>query len=236
MSGLKRTRKPRERGWRRLNAGFNEAIIVAAGMTVTRTSTAILTPSSYVPSRVTVRSGLALDFVWPGCVRDALAHKGSKSMKRILLLFLAASTFLAADYPSDATVKEEWKRLEGSWTLTKAELLGKSLLQKDDPEHLITIKDGMITSDKKTAPKDDVLDSSTVKLDPTADPKTITIPNWKGPEGPVSWIGIYEIKSDELKICITSLRKAKLSELETFRPKAFDSNHGALLIFKRETK
>ena len=157
-------------------------------------------------------------------------------MKRSLLLFLAASTLLAADNPTDATVKEEWKRLEGSWTLTKAEMLGKSLLQKDQPEPRMTIKDGKITSNDKTAPKDDVFDSSTIKLDPKADPKTITIPDFKGSEVPLSWIGIYEIKGDELKICMAGLEKAKLRELEKLRPKGFDSKQGILLIFKRETK
>lgn len=156
-----------------------------------------------------------------------------KSMKRTLLLFLA-STFLAADYPSDATVKEEWKRLEGSWTVTKAELLGKSLLQKDQPAPRMTIKDGKITSDQKTA---HVYDSSAVKLDPTPSPKTITIPDWTEPERSLSWIGIYEVKADELKICIAACSgKANSKELERLRPKAFDSNQGVLLTFKRETK
>ncbi len=157
-------------------------------------------------------------------------------MKCSLLFFLAASTVLAADNPTDATVKEEWKRLEGSWSLTKAEMLGKSLLQKDQPASRMTIKDGKLTSNDKSAPKGDVIDSSTIKLDPKADPKTITISDFKGPEVPLSWIGIYEIKGDELTICVAGLEKAKLKELEKLRPNGFDSKQGILLVFKRETK
>jgi uncharacterized protein (TIGR03067 family) len=150
-------------------------------------------------------------------------------MQHCLLLLLAASTSLAADDPSDATVKGEWKRLEGSWTLTKVEMLGNSLLKKDQPEPKMTIKDGKITSNDK-------FDSSTIRLDPKPDPKTITIPDFKGPGVPLSWIGIYELNGDELKICIAGIEKAKLKELEILRPKGFDSKQGILLIFKRETK
>ncbi len=158
-------------------------------------------------------------------------------MKRRLLFFLAASTLLAADKPSDATVKEEWKKLEGSWTLTRAEMLGKSLLPKDAPRPKMTIKDGKITSKDKAAPKDNVFDSSTIKLDPKADPKTITLPDFKGLEVPLSLLGIYQLKGDELKICIVGVEKSKLRELEKIRPKGFDSKQAILLdLQSRQTK
>src|SRR5262249_10630252 len=155
-----------------------------------------------------------------------------------LLFFLAAWTLLAADKPSDEAVQQEWKKLEGSWTLTKMEINGKSLLEKDKPVPKMTIKDGKITSDAKDVPKEEKLDSSTIKLDPSQEPKTVTIPNFEGgdPKEGVTLIGIYELKGDELKVCAEAVETAKLKEREKERPKAFDSKQGVLVIFKRDTK
>jgi len=155
-----------------------------------------------------------------------------------LSLFVAAWTLFAADKPSAEAVKQEWKKLEGAWTLTKMEVNGKSLLEKDKRVPKMTIKDGTIISDSKDVPKDEKLDSSTIKLDPSQEPKTITIPNFEGgdPKEGVTLIGIYELKGDELKVCAEAVETARLKEREKERPKAFDSKQGVLVIFKRETK
>jgi len=101
----------------------------------------------------------------------------------------------------------------------------------------MTIKDGKITSDAKDAPKDQEFDSSTIKLDPSHKPKTITIPTFLGgePSKGVTLIGIYELKGDEFKVCVQGVETAKLKEREKERPKAFDSKEGVLVIFKRES-
>lgn len=159
----------------------------------------------------------------------------SESMERGLLLFLA-STLLAAEPPSDATVQKEWKRLDGSWILIKAEMLGKTLMQKGQPRPKMTIKDGKLTTSSKAAPTDIPFDPATVKLDPKQSPKTITVPSVKSPDGELALIGIYEIKGDKLKICILGVQKAEVGKLEKLRPKVFDSKEAILLVFKRATK
>jgi uncharacterized protein (TIGR03067 family) len=151
---------------------------------------------------------------------------------------LAACAFVAADEPGAEAVKREWRKLEGTWTVTKMEVEGKSLLEKGKPVPKFTIKDGKITSDAKDVPRDEKRDSSTIKLDPGRKPKTITIPNFHGgdPKKGITLIGIYELKGDELKVCAQEVETAKLKERERERPKAFDSKQGVLVILRRGTK
>ena len=159
-------------------------------------------------------------------------------MKSRMLLVAAACTLLAADRPSDEEVKREWTKLEGRWTLTKMEANGKSLLEKDKPLPKMVIKDGKIMADPKDAAGQEAPDSSQIQLDPRKNPKTITIPNFKGgdPAKGVTLIGIYELKGDELKVCVEGVETAKLKEREKDRPRAFDSKQGLLLVFKRQAK
>jgi uncharacterized protein (TIGR03067 family) len=155
-----------------------------------------------------------------------------------MLFALAACTLVAADKPVTEAVKQEWKKLEGTWTIMKMEIEGRSLLDKLKPVPKITIKDGKITSDAKDAPKDEKLDSSTIKLDPSQKPKTVTIANFHGgdPKEGITLIGIYELKGDELKVCAEAVETARLKEREKERPKAFDSKQGVLVVFRRGAK
>jgi uncharacterized protein (TIGR03067 family) len=159
-------------------------------------------------------------------------------MRFRLLLVLTACVLLAADKPSDEAVKKEWKRLEGTWVLTKMEVNGKSLLEKDKPAPRIVIKDGKVLPDPKQAPKGTNVENPTVLLDPSRKPKTINVPNFKGgqPEKGVTLIGIYELKGNVLRVCVEGVETARLKEREKDRPKAFDSKQGALLVFKRKGK
>ena len=92
----------------------------------------------------------------------------------------------------------------------------------------------MATSDDTSAGKDNVFDSSTIKLNPKQEPKAITMPDFRGAEVPLTLIGIYEVKGDELKICVQGVEKAKAKELEKLRPKSFNGKQGILLTFKRD--
>jgi uncharacterized protein (TIGR03067 family) len=144
----------------------------------------------------------------------------------------------ARDKPDAEAVKQGWKKLEGTWTVTKVELEGKSLLEKDKPVPKFTIEDGKITYDGMDVGRDPKLDSSTIKLDPSQKPKTITIPNFDGgaPEAGITLLGIYELQGDELKVCAQEVETARLNEREKERPKAFDSKQGMLVVFRREKK
>jgi uncharacterized protein (TIGR03067 family) len=117
--------------------------------------------------------------------------------------------------------------LDGTWTLIKMEIQGKSLLEKGE-KRKIMIKDGKVTSDDKDAPKETV--DLTKFLDPAKRPKTITYPY----EGKITFYGIYQIKGDELHVCGDGVDTATEKNPEGRRPKKLDSNEGLLLVFKRE--
>ena len=150
----------------------------------------------------------------------------------VLLLWVLASGRSWAD---DA-VKKELAKLDGTWTLIKMEVDGKSLLEKDKPESKLVIKDGKVTSDAKEAPKDGAQLSKV--LDPSKKPKQITVPNFEGgdPKKGVTLIGIYEVDGDELRVCVQAVETANLKEREKERPTALDSTQGVLLVFERAKK
>lgn len=157
--------------------------------------------------------------------------------KHLIVLF--AGLAAGADKPDPAALKKEWASLEGTWTVIRLEIEGKSLLLKEEPPPQVVIKDGKIRGkDARKEALEDTLDSSKVQLDPGAKPKTITIPNFKGgdPKEGVTLIGIYELEGDQLKVCVEGVETAKLKEREKDRPKAFDSKQGLLLVFKRDKK
>lgn len=131
--------------------------------------------------------------------------------------------------------REEFAKFDGTWTLIKMEVEGKSLLEKREKAKLV-IKDGKVTSDAKEAPEDG-LELSKI-LDPSKKPKQITVPNFLGgdPKKGVTAIGIYELNGDELRICVEGVETANLKKREKERPTAFDSQQGLLLVFKRVKK
>jgi len=155
----------------------------------------------------------------------------------LTIVWMATGQQSDKDQAKKDSEKEKFAELDGKWTLVKMEVSGKSLLEKDKPEPKLVIKDGKVTSDAKGAPEDDVPELSKI-LDPSKDPKQLTIPNFKGgdPKKGVTLIGIYEVVGDELRVCTQAVETANLKEREKERPKAFDSKQGVLLIFKREKK
>src|SRR5467141_4030267 len=113
------------------------------------------------------------------------------------LRFLVFSLLVMLAFTLDHADGQEGKKsaeLDGTWTIIKMEIEGKSLLERGEKWKLI-IKDGKVMSDAKDAPKQAV-DLSKF-LDPSKKPKTITYPY----EGKIAFYGIYEVKGDELRVC-----------------------------------
>lgn len=139
-----------------------------------------------------------------------------------LILWIAAITTA----PFDGQKANFFSELEGVWKITKMEIDGKSL----PVNWKIIIRDGKATSDSKNALQETV-DLSKF-LDPSKTPKTITFPHEEG----ITFYGIYDVNSDELRICGDGVETATEKNPETRRPKKFDSKEGLLLIFNREKK
>ena len=131
--------------------------------------------------------------------------------------------------PARAEEGKKFAELDGTWTIIKVEIEGKSLLKTGEKWKLM-IKDGKVSSDAKDAPKETV-DLSKF-LDPSKKPRTITYPY----EGKLTFYGIYEVKGDELHVCGDGVDTATEKNPEARRPKKLDSKEGLLLVFKREKK
>jgi uncharacterized protein (TIGR03067 family) len=149
-------------------------------------------------------------------------------IRRFLALPLVAILAFAAGR-ADGQEKKKFAELDGTWTLIKAEMLGKSLLGKDQKTRTV-IKDGKAISDSKGAGGKAVELSKF--LDPSKKPKTITYAY----QGTLTFYGIYEVKGDELRVCMAGMDAATEKDPEARRPREFDSNKGILLVFKREKK
>ena len=148
--------------------------------------------------------------------------------RRFVAFFLLAMSAFTAGHAGGQDGKK-FAELDGTWTIIKMEIEGKSLLEKGEKWELV-IKDGKVTSDAKNAPKEAV-DLSKF-LDRSKKPKTITYPY----EGKLTFYGIYEVKGDELRVCGDGVDTATEKNPEARRPKEFDSKKGLLLVFKREKK
>lgn len=131
--------------------------------------------------------------------------------------------------PADGQDAKKFAELDGTWTITRMEVDGKSLLGKGEKWKL-TVEDGKAKSGVKGAPKEAV-DLSKF-LDPSKTPKTVTFPY----EAKLTFYGIYEVKGDELRVCGDGVDTATEKNPEARRPKKFDSKQGLLLVLKREKK
>jgi uncharacterized protein (TIGR03067 family) len=147
---------------------------------------------------------------------------------RFVALSLLGMLAFAAG-PAGGQGGKKFADLDGTWTITKMEVGGKSLLEKGEKWKLV-IKGGKVTSDARKAPREAV-DLSKF-LDPSRAPKRITYPY----EGKITFYGIYEVKGDELRVCGDGVDTATEKNPEARRPKQFDSKEGLLLVFKREKK
>jgi uncharacterized protein (TIGR03067 family) len=143
---------------------------------------------------------------------------------------LAAACIWLSGLPAAAgdDLKKELAKLEGTWTLTRMESSGKSLLEKNEPTHRFVIKSGKLTSKAKQAGEKE--HDLSKYIDATKKPMAVTIPV----EMTVRFYGIFEVTGNELRLCGDLVDTAQEKKPESRRPKEFDSNKGLLLVFKRE--
>jgi uncharacterized protein (TIGR03067 family) len=125
-------------------------------------------------------------------------------------------------------VNQEWIALNGNWSLVSSQFLGKQLV-KDKPVSGtdLTIENGKVTVHEKDFPKHlrPLLFTINLKHNPKTATATFVEQNLV-----MALIGIYRIQGDALTVCLDCVR----SEFaDAKRPKRFDGNEGALLVFKR---
>ena len=143
---------------------------------------------------------------------------------RCSLLVALVTVLLLSSLSWSAGGKDGAGGIDGTWLASVAELGGKPFPEKILQSMKLVVKDS-----KYTVTVGDATDQGTLKLDPSAKPRAIDITGTKGPNEGKTFLAIYELKGDTLRICYDLSGKA--------RPKDFESKAETLLFlvtYKRE--
>ncbi len=116
--------------------------------------------------------------------------------------------------------------MQGAWLPESAELAGKEF-----PEQVRKIMKLEIKDDKYTVTVGPNVDKGTVKLKSSAKPKEIDIIGGEGPNKGKTFLAIYELDGDTLKICYDLGGKNRPTEFKTKENSAL-----FLVTYKREKK
>jgi uncharacterized protein (TIGR03067 family) len=118
----------------------------------------------------------------------------------------------AAVWSQDAA--DDRKLLQGAWLPTAAELA-------ENPFDEATLKSMklVIDGDKYTVTVGKAIDKGTTKIDPAAKPKTMDIIGAEGPNKGKTFLAIYELNGDTLRVCYDLSGKARPSEFKTEKGK-----------------
>jgi uncharacterized protein (TIGR03067 family) len=121
----------------------------------------------------------------------------------VLGLLSAASVF-AQDAATDA------KKLEGAWTPSAAEIGEKAW-----PDDVLKKMKLVIAGDQYTVTVGKAIDKGTIKFDSSKKPKTMDIMGAEGPNKGKTFLAIYEINGDTLRICYDLGGKNRPTEFAT---------------------
>ena len=121
----------------------------------------------------------------------------------LMVLILAAN-----GYGQDS--EQELKRLEGTWIPSKAELSGTPF-----PEAIVKTMKLELTGEKYTVTVGKDIDRGTIKVDASKTPKAMDILGGEGPNKGKTFLAIYELDGDTLRICYDLNGKARPTEFKT---------------------
>ena len=128
--------------------------------------------------------------------------KRSQFVLTLLVLWLPTSPCRGED--------NETGKLEGSWLPVEAELSG----QKFPDEVLKTMK-LILERDTYTVYAGEQIDRGTIQLASTAEPKAMDITGTEGPNKGKTFLAIYELAGDTLRICYDLAGKQRPTEFKT---------------------
>jgi uncharacterized protein (TIGR03067 family) len=126
-------------------------------------------------------------------------------LKRFIALVLVLSFSLvawSADKDGDA--------MQGTWVPSAAELAGEKF--PDEIRQTIKL---VVKGDKYTVTIGKMTDQGTVKLNPSAKPKTLDITGTEGPNKGKTMLAIYELDGDTLRVCYDVSGKNRPTEFKT---------------------
>jgi uncharacterized protein (TIGR03067 family) len=123
-------------------------------------------------------------------------------MCSLVILTLASIQFSAA---ADAD-----KQLDGTWLATTAELAGNPF-----PENVTKSITLVIKGDHYKVTVGERPDEGTARLIPDSNPKAMDITGTEGPNKGKTFLAIYEVKGDALKVCYDLAGKNRPEEFKT---------------------
>lgn len=140
-------------------------------------------------------------------------------MRRFALALFAAGLVLALGSTLAADeVKDELKKLDGTWTATEGEANGQALPEDEVKKLKLKIKDGQYE-----VKVNDQTDKGNLKVNPKKKPKEVDAESIEGTNQGKTIKGIYEVDGDTLKACY------QVGEGE--RPTEFKAPAGSTFVF-----
>jgi len=129
--------------------------------------------------------------------------------------------------PREAPKEGEAKPIEGTWRVIEVDANGKHSAQETS-----TKQRWVITRDRLTMHYDDGgSDEITYQVDPTQKPKRIDLTFSTGAFGGMTFLGIFELNGDQLKVCYTKAQGKRPSEFDVSGENA---RGGLRFVLKRE--
>ena len=126
--------------------------------------------------------------------------------QRIVCLLLVS--LIGAVARGDAA--SDGRDMDGTWKPVAAELAGKQWAKPVLDSMKLVLKD-----DKYTVQVGEASDEGTVKRDPSKSPKTMDITGTNGPNKGKTFLVIYELKGDELRVCYDLSGDSRPTEFAT---------------------
>jgi uncharacterized protein (TIGR03067 family) len=130
-------------------------------------------------------------------------------MKRSLFVALFAVLPITS-LSAGAGGKDGDPAIQGTWLASTGELGGKKY-----PDEVLKTLKLVIKDDKYTVTVGGKPDKGTLKVDPSAQPKAIDINGTEGPNKGKTFLAIYELTGDTLRICYDLNGKARPAEFQT---------------------
>ncbi|HTU22961.1 MAG TPA: TIGR03067 domain-containing protein [Gemmataceae bacterium] len=137
-------------------------------------------------------------------------------MRFLLGIVLLVGVVYGEEQPKEKAVDNDKEKLQGKWVLTSGIVDGKDRTKEWGKQRFTVV----IQGDKMTFGPEKDKRTATFHIDPSRKPKTFDL---------FVSLGIYELKRDELKICLGGPK----------RPTEFTSKAGSdkvLYVFKRAKK
>jgi uncharacterized protein (TIGR03067 family) len=129
---------------------------------------------------------------------------------RIALVLCVTSLLCLSPVARSGDDDKDAKTMEGTWLPTEAELAGEKFPDKILKSIKLVVKD-----EKYTVTIGEATDEGTCKVDATKEPKSMDIKGTEGPNKGKTFLCIYELKDDTLKVCYDLSGKERPTEFKT---------------------